>query len=340
MLKNSKNLPSSKKISLDIIVSRGINFLYSNQFLHGEFETLVSPDQNMNLSYECPVSSPYITTFILYSISFIRSQKVAAITHRALTFLIEEIEEPGVWSFYTKKNRKLKYHNGKFIKDKINISPDLDDTACVSYALKINKVLFKNNQLIFLNQRNQEGIFYTWLVENNINKSQPNLYNDVCCGVNANILLYLGQNKFTNDVCSFLNKILKNEKEMSYSIYFPNRFVIYYLVSRAYFNGVYALKESKDIIINKILSRQEYDYEPQDNLSKAFAICTLLNFDYFSQKINVWMQCIIDTQKLNGSWEKASFFKDFRNYYGSEELSTAICLEAIARFSEYLKQQK
>ncbi|MEH1910887.1 MAG: hypothetical protein V7L05_15170 [Nostoc sp.] len=338
------NLDTSSVIDniniLDIAISNGIDFLYSNQLNCGEFKTLKSSTQQMNSCYHLHASSPYITTFVLYSLSFLSHSKVTEMTQKSLNFLIKELEEPGVWRFYSQNNRKIKYYNGRFLRDEVGIIPDLDDTACASYALKSNTINFSNNQAILLNQRNEEGIFYTWFLDDYQyeleQKSSVYLppYNNICCGVNANILLLLGENEATKSVCHYLNNIVVNEQEKYHCAYFPNIFVFYYLLSRAYFNGVRSLNQAKNIIVDKIMSDQIKNYL-QVPLSNALAICTLFNFGYFTYQVNDWINRIIYKQKLNGSWSRYSFFIDAKDHYGSEELTTAICLEALTRYKQY-----
>lgn len=328
--------------ALDVSIFKGVDFLYFSQLKYGEFKTLVSPKANMKEYYQCPASSPYITTYVLYSINFLKHQKVIEMTRKALNFLQEELEEPGVWRFYTRVNRKVRYCNGQFVRDKLGIIPDLDDTACASYALKDNQITFCDNSQIFLDFKNKQEIFYTWVLKNPKHQCEedPTVYippyNNTCCGVNANILLYLRESADTKGICSYLNDIVANGKEMQHSAYFPSKIVLYYLLSRAYFNGAKSLEISIDLIVNRIVSSQGSNSYYREPLSTALAVCTLLNFGRFIPLIHDAISSIVSSQNINGSWARASLFIDSANYYGSEELTTAICVEALTKYFDYV----
>ena len=50
------------------------------------------------------------------------------------------------------------------------------------------------------------------------------------------------------------------------------------------------------------------------------------------------LQSLLTAQGEDGSWPRAAFFIDFYGgYYGSEELTTALCLEALARAGQWVK---
>ncbi len=314
-----------------------INFLYCNQLNHGEFETKVSPESSMTKSKSCPASSPYVTTFILYSISSIRGDlKVDDMIKKSLDFLLNTMEEHSTWRFYSKNNSKIIYMNGLFRRIDMRLAPDLDDTACASHALKLNNIDFSDNQALFYESMATEGVFPTWLlIRESLLEEQDNvpLYNNICCGVNANILLYLGDSSKTKDTSDYINNVIVCGKEAQSCDYFPNSFAFYYLVSRAYASGAYSLEPSRNNIAEKILRSLNTSQYPSDIFSIILAIASLLNFGKFTHELTEWIEIIIDTQSADGSWPTKSFFVDTTNHYGSQELTTAIAIEAIAKAS-------
>lgn len=109
------------------------------------------------------------------------------------------------------------------------------------------------------------------------------------------------------------------------------------MLSRAYFNGVSSLSVSKAPIIDRVISLQEKDGSLGDELHAALAVCTLLNFDYQSPEIREAIEHILETQKESGSWVEVAMYLGPAPYYGSEELTTALCAEAIARYRLLMK---
>lgn len=303
--RNDKQLENQLRKS----ILKAINFLNNNQLPYGEFKTFYSYDLNMsgNCYYE---SSPFITSFVVYSIGLIDNKKCQIMIDKSLKFFIEEMEDNGIWRFWTSRSKK-------------NIPPDLDDISCISFILRKYGIISLSNYEIFKDNRNKYGLYNTWVGGKE----------EIDCIVNANVLLYLGQREETKNVCNYLNYIILYDKEDNCILYYLNKISLYYMVSRAYFNDVSYLVSSKEKIINKILSMQKRDGSFENELYTALAICTLLNFKYDSPKINSSINYLIKTQEENGSWKRCGFFLEPPSkYYGSEELTTAICLEAISRY--------
>ncbi|MCA1632273.1 MAG: hypothetical protein LC802_00805 [Acidobacteria bacterium] len=136
---------------LDAGIERGLDFLLRSQLPSGEFKVFMSTDDR--LEKDCVVdSSPFPTALIAYSLGFADSVKARAMLDKSLRFFLAEMEGPGLWRYWTKQHP---YHS--------IIPPDLDDIACVSDVLRRHGVSFPaNHKLIFAN-RNPKGLFYTWL---------------------------------------------------------------------------------------------------------------------------------------------------------------------------------
>lgn len=181
------------------------------------------------------------------------------------------------------------------------------------------------NIKIILANRDQNGIFYTWLRDSRED-------NDIDCIVNANVLLYLGESDDTRNACRYINDVIIQNKEGHCSIYYPSKFSFYYMVSRAYFRGVRSLGQSKELMIHRIVRLQNKDGSFGDELDTAMAVCSLLNFVYKGTELEKAITSILDTQNHNGSWPRRIFFYGEAPYYGSQELTTAICIEALTRY--------
>ena len=110
-------------------------------------------------------------------------------------------------------------------------------------------------------------------------------------------------------------------------------------VSRAYFSGVKSLEVTKDSIISRITVRQRGDGSFGNELVTALALCTLLNYSFDEM---VWLERgidnLMDAQLSNGAWPRRAYYAGplpsgpYEAWYGSEELTTALCLEALTRF--------
>ncbi|MBN2542067.1 hypothetical protein JXI42_04310 [bacterium] len=300
-------------------IPRGVEFLKTNQMNHGEFKTYRAHDESLtvNLVYD---ASPFVTTFVTYSISFVDNPVVKNITGKALAFFLKEGEPPGLWRFWTSRSGK-------------SIDPDLDDISCISFLLEQNDIPMKSIVPTVIGNRNEQGLFNTWVRDSGQK-------NDLDCVVNANVLLFLGDREETIPVCEYLNEIIIEGNMNDCFRYYLDDMAFYYMVSRAYFNGASCLEESREDLIEQVVKRQLENGSFGDELQTAFALCALLNCDYKEhQVLDEAVVYLLDTQDTTGSWRKIAFFTGLEHpapqtvWWGSEEMTTAICVEALARFS-------
>lgn len=204
---------------------------------------------------------------------------------------------------------------------------DLDDTACASFALRNTHpiILMHYNIKDILHQRDDHGRFYTWF------GLDPKI-NDIDSVVNANVICYLGDCKETELACKWLFDIIYLNREASSYHYYLNDITLYYTISRAYNNGAKQLFKVRDLIIRKILRLQKTNGSFGDELASGLAISTLINFHYWDADIlDRAINYLCFKQQTNGSWKSCAMYCGSGLYYGSEELTTGFCLEALAR---------
>lgn len=184
--------------------------------------------------------------------------------------------------------------------------------------MELNGVSFDNNLQLILNNRNKDGLFLTWIIDEKdkdiqdipwaikrkINKEGAD------CVVSANILLYLGKND--PSVCSYINQAIKSNKPRS--IYYPSKLALFYMVSRAFQNNITCFEKSKDIIIKSTLSFQKKNGSFGNNLYTALALNTLFNFNYYGNEVDLGINKLIQRQSVNGSWKRDVLFLGPRPY--------------------------
>ncbi len=306
----------------DISISNAIDFLHTAQLSTGEFITFASSDITMQDDYYID-SAIFTTSLVLYSIDFVNDSRIHDMAEKGIDFLLSEKIEPGLWRYYSSTNNKT-------------IVPDIDDTACTSFSLKKHDIEIDNIQIITDNI-NSQGLFNTWyLNEEYLDPGkEPHMpaENDTDCVVNANALLYLGDRAETASVSDYLNNVIINDAEDSCSVYYPDKLALYYKMSRAYYEGVGTMGVSGDRIINKVLAMRESDGSFGDDLQTALALNTLLNYGYRGNEVDEAVTKLLQGQSTDGSWGRYMFFLGPAPYYGSAELTTAFCIEALAKFS-------
>lgn len=296
-------------------VRSGLRFLHDHQLPYGEFRTYASPSMKMRVtSFD---SSVFVTTFVLYSIARIDSPCVATMTNKAISFLAGEMRGPGLFQYYTSKNTN-------------SIGYDLDDTACASVALQQGRppVVGGHNVERVIENRNEADLFYTWV-------GGAAVENDVDSVVNANVVFYLGDRDETRSACRYLIDTIESSRESDSYHHYLDDMTLYYAVSRAYAHGTSSLSGAREAIIEKVLELSKDDGSFGDALATACAVCSLANFEYDGiTRLRDAARYLEENQSANGSWHRVAMFFQPGRYYGSEELTTALCLEALTRVAE------
>lgn len=324
-VKKSSDIPVGKTNTQEQTQSamdKGIDFLYHAQLPSGEFSTSCS----MTGSSSCTIrSSPFITSFVLYSLRNIKNVKADAIREKALHFLYGLQENGGIWGF----TREL----GD------TVPQDVDDTSVASFALADAHIAFQDNTEAILDNRDETGIFKTWFVKN---KDAYGKYekdrND--CVVNADTALYLSKTSLNkkdiiSPVCGYINNAIAAGNACA--VYYPSPLTLYYTSARAYENGIACLGDEKVVIVQNILKTFDTKHDTfGSDLDNALALDSLLAFGYRGVEVEKGMMSLLKNQQQDGSWKEDTFFTysfdkgDSKMF--ARELTTALAVEASARY--------
>lgn len=292
-----------------------MDFLCAAQLPHGEFpaDRYESIELNGEAVFD---SSPFTTTFAVCALALAPGPEAAAAVERGVRFLIADRRDPGVWSYWSKRNA-------------LNISPDADVTSCVAYVVR----RFAPDQHldaidpILLSNATVRGRFKTWL-------RQYHDRNDVSPCVNANVLLYLGDREETRRAAEYLTRLVVQGKAEGSDWYYADPNALYYMISRAYREGVGSLAPCVEPVVEQIS-----EGVPETALSEALALCALTNFSRADAPCAVRLcERLLRTQAQDGGWAAAPFYAGpeppapHRFWWGSRALTTAFALEALARY--------
>jgi hypothetical protein len=350
--------PSPDPLTLDQAVDRGVEFLRRNQRDYGEFATFLGSDVELKKSPVVFDSSAFVTSLVVYCLSHVSHPAVDGMLSKATNFLVSEREGVGLWRYYSSRNFK---HS--------RVPPDLDDTSCISFVLKGLGKTFPLNKEVILGNRNKEGLFGVWLkAHRGLILRNPGLYielrklqreaeaaqppmpeehrgnprfrmkvdpvspQDIDPVVSANVILYLGENESTAAAIRYLVGLIEHGRDLEANVYYPSPLALYYMMSRAHLHSAPGLGAAGVKIVDRLERLQLADGSLGVELLTGLAACTLATFAPMSQALCRAVSNIVDSQAQDGSWPQHSFYSGPDEFWGSPELTTAFCVEALSRY--------
>lgn len=311
------------------VIDKAVALLRTRQRGTGEFATSVSrTSARLDGTLE-ELATPFDTTFVIECLRHVRHPGVPAILDRACQYLVKAMTPDGVWY----------WADPVLLKQWLAHWPDADDSACCSHALLamgISPPELARNQQLLLGHRDPRGAFLSWLDHG----ARPQ-GNDVDTVVNANVLLYLGETPETWPAIEHLNHVIASNAEYHSYWYYLDHLTLYYAMSRAWHAGVTGLAPSRPALIERTLQRRAADGSFGSDLQTALAITTLINCGARSE-IGPAVEVLAGRQQPDGGWtaealyaaQRPPFPGIFIFWCGSVALTTALCLEAIARAGE------
>jgi hypothetical protein len=337
--------------TLDNAIAKGLDFLAGRQLPTGQFPIEVTFHYKEGAPTEQD-QSLFATAHIVYSLGFLPHPTVQPMIARALTYFQAEMSGHGLWRFWSRGARWDDRRLWPFI------PADLDDTSSISLLLKRHGVPFPDNRSLMLLNRSRAGLFYTWLVL----RPTPSLklsywrsvladfnvprytifwkateagYNDIDGVVNANVALYLGDRPETRQAISWLIKVVESGQEATCDKWYRDRFTFCYALSRGYHAGIEAFDAVREPIIARLSEAAQASGQIGDHiLHTALAANTLLNFNHRSRLLTHAIEFLQQSQSREGSWPSAPYYYGGPQQsvsWGSAELTTGLCLEALYR---------
>lgn len=344
---------SPERARVSAAIQQALDALAHRQLPHGEFATMLGRDNI--LTDGVFDSSPFVTTFVAYCLTHVRPASDGMLG-RALDFLDSEREPGGIWRYYS--SRQFKHRR---------VPPDLDDTCCVSFVLRqCGRRVPANKQLILAN-RDASGRFGTWMIPTartgilfrlaraagdlrarwrtpdkpaefrNVPRfstdTDPVFPDEIDPVVNANVVLYLGESDETSAAISYLISVVREQREADTAIYYPHPLSLHYAIARAIDHGVRSLA-----VVNReltgsaeaILSEGEPRLTP---MTAALGATILQILAPGSPAIPPAVEFILNSQYSAGHWRGEAFYRGPLEFWGSDELTTAFCIEALARYA-------
>ena len=115
------------------------------------------------------------------------------------------------------------------------------------------------------------------------------------------------------------------------------------MAARAYANGAKRLEVCSQIIATKIIEYRLRNGAFGDETETALDVCSLLYLEKADLSVmRPAVAYLVGCQHENGSWQRQRFYAGpppptpHTVWFGSEALTTAFCLEALARVADTL----
>jgi hypothetical protein len=332
--------------AVESAIVRGLEYLQRNQKPSGEFACyrvfLVGESRQ---TYD---SVPFPTALISTSLAYCGSPLVQPMVDRACTWLRSLMEPFGVWRYWPPPRPEC-----------VAAMPDVDDTAVISTVLRRNGVTIPNNRGVFMANRNRSGLFYTWIIPRFTVTLNPGYWwvaserwrnpygadwnaetevrpDDLDGVVNSNVISYLGPCRQTKPVCDYLIQIFKEKREATCDKWYQNPFIFYYAVARNLAEGFSVFASIRDEMITRIISGSDHDGSVgSDPMNTGQAACALLNLQANPPELDAAIDYLLHTQDAEGGWPYAHYYYGGPKRtlaWGSAELTTGFCLQALARY--------
>jgi hypothetical protein len=322
--------------------ARATAFLESVQRPSGELPVFVSLDPEMRRP--CTIDpSIFPTAIAAHALSF--APEASAVAGKALDFLAAEMQAHGLWKHWPRAHPHA-----------ATLPADADDTSCASAALLAAGRPVPDNSALLLGNRDSQGRFFTWFLPRPrrrlLKATWPLLLRlpmlamffrrtsarpgDVDAVVNANIVFRLGDFPGREKVIGWLLDILRQGSERSCDKWYENPFVVRYFFSRVLSDRA----DGRALLVARTAAET-----PATMLDHALAAVTL---SACGADAAPHLRALIDGQSEDGSWPRAAFYHGGRArlpgggfapphpdtpHWGSEALTTAIAMEALARAS-------
>jgi hypothetical protein len=300
--------------AIDVALRDGLRFLARVQLPSGEIPVGAFRDPALTEAGE-PDSSLFATAFCLHALERLRTSNVAvphATVVRARRFLLTEMSGPGLFAYYTRAHPS-------------QLPPDTDDTCCASTVLRDAHpfLLWGENVGWLLRSRDRTGVFLTWIEP----FAGPN---NVDVGVNANVLLYLGDRPETQAASDYVRRALSQADPLEHTRYYPDWLVLAYLVWRAYRAGARSLSDAVAATINRVGVAQRTDGSFGGDVRTACAIAVLSERRSELDLLRAAVELLLGRQHEEGCWSRGPVYRSADEFFGSEALTTALCLDALA----------
>ncbi|MDE0330261.1 MAG: hypothetical protein OXL41_00175 [Nitrospinae bacterium] len=309
-------------------IRRGLVFLESAIDENGAWHCIRFnvADPNIPRHFEKP---PFISAFCALALECCEEARARAICAATRAYLVGTIEYPGLWRYYR------------------HLPRDLDSTALCSLVIGTHPwILLGRNVPRMLANRDEEGRFMTWVLEDDEPDVVSRFRIEADPVVNANVIAYLGDCPETRDAQRWLEALITEGDLDGSSKWYPDEVAICYAIARATVRARPALDRLRPILAERILNLRDEEGEYGNVLQAAQAVAALHHVGRLERvDAKREVERFTSSQREDGSWPEFLAFGDQtlkwgavgQIGHGSEAVTTAFCIEALERLLAVLR---
>ncbi len=309
-------------------IRRGLVFLESTIDERGAWNcirfNIANPD--IPRHFERP---PFVSALCVLALESSDEARARAMCAATRAYLVDTIEYPGLWRYYR------------------HLPQDLDSTSLCSLVIGTHPwILLGRNVPRILANRDEEGRFMTWMLEEDEPDVVATFRIEADPVVNANVIAHLGDHAETQAAQRWLEALIAEGNLEGSSKWYPDTVTIYYATTRAMIRARPALDRLRPILADRILGLRDDKGEFGDVLQAAQAVSALYNVGSLG-RIDAKRQVerFMGSQREDGSWPELLAFGDqslkwgaFGQIgHGSEAVTSAFCIEALERLVGILR---
>lgn len=308
-------------------IRRGLAYLDSAVDENGAWHCIrfSTADPEIPRHFERPA---FVSAFCVLALESCGEARARAICSRTRQYLVDTIEYPGLWRYYR------------------HLPRDLDSSALCSLVIANHPwIVLGRNVPRMLANRDEEGRFLTWLLEDGEPDVVSRFRIEADPVVNANVVAYLGDHPETGDAQAWLASLITEDRVAGSSKWYPDAAAIYYATTRAMMRAEPAFCRLRPVLAERILALRDGDEGFGNILATAQAASALYNIGCLeSANVKRLAEILIGSQHEDGSWPELLAFGDQtlrwgtvgQIGHGSEAVTTAFCIEALERLIEIL----
>jgi len=327
-------------------VDRGLEALAALQMPTGELPSFATP-----LDQGEPVWVPdqlnFITALGAAAVDEIDHPTASRVVDRAVAFLQEEREGPGLWRYWSRGNAQVDF-----------TPPDADDTACCSIAVGLRGHKTTRNIVVLESTRADDGRFHTWLLPRGRSGGMRTWWalrderraatkdlrtdlwdtteagpDDIDAVVNANVCRYLGGRPTTDDAAAWVASIVRSGTD-SGDRWHRSPFALWAAVADGSRRGVAAFTKIGPLVIERITDAVGSDGMVGTSYETGLALGALTSLGADPAVRRRLADGLAAQQGDDGCWPRdLIYFGGPREVFGwaAESLTTAVAVSALWR---------